>query len=74
MSKEDIIDALSADLAECQAKLALVEDSALMWLRLASEKEEQLIKIRQAIGFDDEHPGRKAFRKVLGIADDHQLL
>ena len=70
MKKQDMIDALSADLADCQAKLALVEDSALMWLKLASEKEEQLIKIRQAIGFNVEHPSRKAFRKVLGIAND----
>lgn len=74
MSKQDMIDALSADLAECQMKLALVEDSALTWLKLAAEKEEQLIKIRQAIGFNDEHPGRKAFRKVLGIADDNKSL
>lgn len=77
MKKQELIDALSDDLAACQAELAAQKEISLTWFQLAAEKEQQLLQIKQALGVDDSgHQLKKAFKQRMGeaIVNNHQML
>lgn len=77
MKKQDIIEALSDDLAACQAELAAQKEISLMWFELAAEKENQLVQVKKALGVDDSgHQLKKAYKQRMGdaIANSHQGL